>query len=196
LLWALRVSAVAAAAIQSTAAAVWVFVCVVRPPFEPLFTDKGAGATAPARSAVDFFFALFPVREHTDPAGFHNGGVIRLNGRRVVRGGSWNNTQGNARLGYRNHNDPDNRNNNLGFRVCRASHIFTRLLMVACVVCGRRAQGIARYPWASKNTTWSRLGVAAQSVKMARTGPVCTSMPRQAYIKPERCLGCTPAAPA
>jgi formylglycine-generating enzyme required for sulfatase activity len=62
--------------------------------------------------------------------------------RRVVRGGSWNNTQGNARLGYRNNNDPDNRNNELGFRVCRASHIFTRLLMAVCVVCGRRVPGV------------------------------------------------------
>jgi len=56
-----------------------------------------------------------------------------------VRGGSWNNTQVNARLGYRNNNDPDNRNNDLGFRVCRASHISTRLLMVARLSCGPRA---------------------------------------------------------
>ncbi|MCG6867169.1 MAG: SUMF1/EgtB/PvdO family nonheme iron enzyme [Gammaproteobacteria bacterium] len=87
-----------------------------------------------------------------------------MNERRVVRGGSWNNTQGNARLGYRNNNDPDKRNNNLGFRVCRASHIFSRLLMAVCVVCGRRVQGVARFPCASKITTWPRLGVAAQSV--------------------------------
>jgi hypothetical protein len=63
-----------------------------------------------------------------------------------------------------NNNDPDNRNNNLGFRVCRASHIFTRLLMAVCVVCGRRVQGVARFPCASKIMTWPRLGVAAQSV--------------------------------
>ncbi len=36
---------------------------------------------------------------------------------RAVRGGSWNNRSGNCRLGYRNRNSPDNRNNNLGFRV-------------------------------------------------------------------------------
>ncbi len=42
----------------------------------------------------------------------------------MVRGGSWNNIQGRARLGYRNHNDPDNRNNNLGFRLCRAPSFF------------------------------------------------------------------------
>jgi len=35
----------------------------------------------------------------------------------VVRGGSWNNNQRNARCAYRNRNIPDNFNNNLGFRV-------------------------------------------------------------------------------
>jgi hypothetical protein len=84
--------------------------------------------------------------------------------RRVVRGGSWNDTQVQARLGYRNHNDPDNWNNNLGFRLCRASHISTRLLMVVCVVGGRRVQGVSGLPWASKSTARPRLGVAAQSV--------------------------------
>ncbi|HPO15651.1 MAG TPA: hypothetical protein PLI09_19575 [Candidatus Hydrogenedentes bacterium] len=33
------------------------------------------------------------------------------------RGGSWNNTPRNCRAAYRNNNSPDNRNNNLGFRV-------------------------------------------------------------------------------
>jgi len=35
----------------------------------------------------------------------------------VVRGGSWNNHRDNARCAYRNRNQPDNRNDNLGFRV-------------------------------------------------------------------------------
>ncbi|MCI5126762.1 MAG: hypothetical protein D3925_20350 [Candidatus Electrothrix sp. AR5] len=33
------------------------------------------------------------------------------------RGGSWNNTPRNARCSVRNRNIPDNRNNNIGFRV-------------------------------------------------------------------------------
>jgi hypothetical protein len=41
----------------------------------------------------------------------------------VVRGGSWNNDQVNARASYRNDNAPDNRNNNAGLRVVRSSHI-------------------------------------------------------------------------
>lgn len=39
---------------------------------------------------------------------------------RVVRGGSWINNGRNVRSAYRNHNTPDNRNNNLGFRLARA----------------------------------------------------------------------------
>ena len=35
----------------------------------------------------------------------------------VLRGGSWNNNPRNCRSAYRNNNAPDNRNNNIGFRV-------------------------------------------------------------------------------
>jgi hypothetical protein len=42
---------------------------------------------------------------------------------RVLRGGSWINNNDNARASYRNNNAPDNRNNNIGFRVCCVSHI-------------------------------------------------------------------------
>ena len=44
-------------------------------------------------------------------------------GSRVVRGGSWNNNQHNARAAYRNDNDPHNRNDNIGLRVLCVSHI-------------------------------------------------------------------------
>jgi hypothetical protein len=37
--------------------------------------------------------------------------------RRVLRGGAFNNNPRNARCAYRNHNNPDNRNHNTGFRV-------------------------------------------------------------------------------
>jgi hypothetical protein len=36
---------------------------------------------------------------------------------RVLRGGAFNNNQNNARCAYRNNNHPDNRNDNVGFRV-------------------------------------------------------------------------------
>ncbi|HAJ59446.1 MAG TPA: hypothetical protein DCP31_09410 [Cyanobacteria bacterium UBA8543] len=35
----------------------------------------------------------------------------------MLRGGSWNNNPRNCRCAYRNRNTPDNRNNNIGFRV-------------------------------------------------------------------------------
>jgi formylglycine-generating enzyme required for sulfatase activity len=35
----------------------------------------------------------------------------------VIRGGSWNNDPQNCRTAYRNNNRPDNRDNNLGFRL-------------------------------------------------------------------------------
>ena len=41
---------------------------------------------------------------------------------RVVRGGSWNNNGRNVRSANRNRNSPDNRNNNLGFRLALAQH--------------------------------------------------------------------------
>ena len=34
-----------------------------------------------------------------------------------MRGGSWNNNRKNARCAYRNRNEPDNFNNNIGFRL-------------------------------------------------------------------------------
>lgn len=39
---------------------------------------------------------------------------------RVLRGGSWNNNGRNARSANRNRNEPDNRNDNIGFRLALA----------------------------------------------------------------------------
>jgi hypothetical protein len=48
---------------------------------------------------------------------------VPRNQARVLRGGSWNNNPDNARGSNRNTNDPDNRNNNFGFRVVSSAHI-------------------------------------------------------------------------
>ncbi|MFN7769871.1 MAG: SUMF1/EgtB/PvdO family nonheme iron enzyme [Planctomycetaceae bacterium] len=37
---------------------------------------------------------------------------------RVLRGGSWNNNGDNLRCANRNDNDPENHNDNIGFRLC------------------------------------------------------------------------------
>ncbi|MBN1592411.1 MAG: SUMF1/EgtB/PvdO family nonheme iron enzyme [Candidatus Coatesbacteria bacterium] len=41
---------------------------------------------------------------------------------RVIRGGSWNNNAQNCRSANRKRNNPRNRNNNNGFRLCSSSH--------------------------------------------------------------------------
>lgn len=41
---------------------------------------------------------------------------------RVLRGGSWNNKPANCRVANRNRNTPDNRNNNIGFRLALTGH--------------------------------------------------------------------------
>ena len=51
--------------------------------------------------------------EQTDPVGASSGSY------RMVRGGNWNNNGQNLRSAYRNNNNPNNRNNNIGFRVSR-----------------------------------------------------------------------------
>ena len=40
---------------------------------------------------------------------------------RVKRGGSWNNNASNCRLANRNNNNPENSNNNIGFRLASSS---------------------------------------------------------------------------
>jgi len=39
----------------------------------------------------------------------------------VIRGGSWNNKPENLRVSNRNRNNPDNRNNNIGFRLAQSA---------------------------------------------------------------------------
>ncbi|MGA1839920.1 MAG: SUMF1/EgtB/PvdO family nonheme iron enzyme [bacterium] len=41
---------------------------------------------------------------------------------RVNRGGSWNNDPINLRCAYRNYNDPENSNDNLGFRLASSEN--------------------------------------------------------------------------
>ncbi len=57
---------------------------------------------------------------------------------RVVRGGSWNNNRNNARCAIRNRNNPDNYNNNIGFRVVLSHNIF--LCQKCRTVHGRRSR--------------------------------------------------------
>lgn len=47
---------------------------------------------------------------------------------RVLRGGAFNNNARNVRCAYRNHNNPDNRNNNIGFRVVVSTFFATGIV--------------------------------------------------------------------
>jgi hypothetical protein len=49
----------------------------------------------------------------------------------VNRGGSWNNNARNCRVSNRNNNEPDNRNNNLGFRLASPAPSSTDSLMAS-----------------------------------------------------------------
>ena len=61
----------------------------------------------------------------------------RLTDHRVVRGGSFNNNQRNLRVAYRNNNDPDDRNNNIGFRVVVSTFFDTGIVRRVLRLAGR-----------------------------------------------------------
>jgi formylglycine-generating enzyme required for sulfatase activity len=57
-------------------------------------------------------------------------GYIANGSNRIIRGGSWNNDANNLQVGNVNNNNPDNRNNNIGFRpvstgACMGIPVFT-----------------------------------------------------------------------
>jgi hypothetical protein len=98
----------------------------------------------------------------------------------VVRGGSWNNDHVNARASYRNHNHPDNRNNNLGLRVVRSSHIVIPLSTAQPMWCLRtwllRACPSALPTRAALPVLAADYGLrpAAKEIRMAQVRPART----------------------
>lgn len=60
-----------------------------------------------------------------------------------MRGGSWINNENRLRCAARNRNNPNNRNNNIGFRVVRSqSYLYALILMPVAL---RRAGLLVRY---------------------------------------------------
>ncbi|MGD0092790.1 MAG: SUMF1/EgtB/PvdO family nonheme iron enzyme [Planctomycetota bacterium] len=59
-------------------------------------------------------------------------GGVRPISPRVLRGGSWNNNPRNCRSANRNRNTPDNRNNNIGFRLVVAAPPGARAFLAHC----------------------------------------------------------------
>jgi hypothetical protein len=76
-----------------------------------------------------------------------------LKTRRVLRGGSWNNTPQNLRSANRNRNAPDNRNNNTGFRIASTASSPERACLAQRTARHGAVQGCAvqcldaRPPW-------------------------------------------------
>jgi len=68
-------------------------------------------------------------------------------GSQGLRGGSWNNNEDNARVSIRNNNHPNNRNNNIGFRVV-SFHSFVDVLCQKYVLSYDKHRGITGWLFA------------------------------------------------
>ena len=121
----------------------------------------------------------------------------------MVRGGSWNNDQDNARASYRNNNAPDNRNNNVGLRVVRSSHILIPLMaqpggglrIWLLRACSPASLARAVLPVLAADYGWRP---EAKAIKMAQVSPARTGSARQArraYTEERRLLGKGPETP-
>ena len=90
---------------------------------------------------------------------------------RVVRGGAFNNNQRNVRCAYRNRNNPNNRNNNQGFRVVGVGGgmaFFGRDIM-GVVPAGNAARPRLRRRGVIRESARSRPGRALNSPRPADT---------------------------
>jgi len=103
---------------------------------------------------------------------------------RVLRGGAWNNNPMNCRAANRNDNAPDNRNNNIGFRVCRGAHIV--------IIPVPRQGALWRLPELSAD---HGLPDEAGERSMAQACPVRTRLARRAHSKTGRHLDSLPWRP-
>jgi len=107
--------------------------------------------------------------------------------RRVLRGGSWNNNRDNARCAYRNHNDPGNRNNNVGLRLVCVSHIVHAFRKPDPRGPGRKCPSPKVGGPRRRCCGWRRL---VPSARIAHQGAH-----RRAYIEEGRRPGASSAAP-
>jgi len=82
---------------------------------------------------------------------------------RVLRGGAFNNNSRNARCSARNNNNPDNRNNNIGFRVVVSTLFRTPALLGGTFILPSRGE------------EWQGLLLAASCIVQA--GRIATAPP-------------------
>ena len=84
----------------------------------------------------------------------------RPKGARVVHGGSFNNNRRNARCACRNNNEPDNRNNNIGFRVVASHSLHFLIRFQGCTPCIHRGQKCSTFTDVSRGQTGEKRGRA------------------------------------
>jgi hypothetical protein len=102
----------------------------------------------------------------------------------VLRGGSWNNNQDNARSAIRNRNNPNNRNNNNGFRVVRRLTSQVRPFEEA-------ADAVLQpggYPTKDNRFQFMSIGhglwnAVIEGDEMAQVGPVCAQPEDGKYFR-------------
>jgi hypothetical protein len=105
-----------------------------------------------------YVLALYAFIGHANTKGFakhvlHISGLDTEGSNRVNRGGSWNNNAQNVRVPNRNNNTPDNRNNNIGFRLVRSTkqQILNKCPYPSLVTEGKNNP---TYPLSSKVERW------------------------------------------
>jgi hypothetical protein len=97
----------------------------------------------------------------------------------VLRGGSWNNNQDNARAADRNRNNPNNRNNNVGFRVVCSSTSF-RSFQGAAPECAKRVRTVRLGGPNALPALSADHGLRAEAKKERWRGRVPSARPGQA----------------
>jgi len=117
--------------------------------------------------------------------------------RRVLRGGSWNNNQHNARAAYRNRNNPNNRNNNIGFRVVRVPRLRPPSRARMRLPRPLRAAAVYERCAASSNARRPRFPGRGEGIEMAQGSPVrAVGDDRRAHTQTRARPGRAPAVPA
>ena len=86
-----------------------------------------------------------------------------------LRGGSWNNNPANTRVSYRNRNEPENRNNNIGLRCAGDAGPFRKERKAGAVRIKVRAGAPCPLPGFGPGETGRPLGAAERRTQTVRS---------------------------
>ena len=108
----------------------------------------------------------------------------------MIRGGSWNNDARNARSANRNRNKPENRNNNLGFRLARAQPWggfpfgLARPLTGPVDLLGGQNENVSRLVLVADRERSRRLCCARGAVELPHAGSIRDNGPLPKILSP------------